>query len=120
MPPFNYKLRERAERAERAARQIEATGDYRVVKRLPRIDEIWCRSAPIAKPENIATLVVLDTETSGLDKGKDALLELAVVRMQIDTATGELLNIEEPRSWLEDPREPLTDAIEELTGLTRS
>jgi DNA polymerase III subunit epsilon len=36
----------------------------------------------------------------------------------ICATTGRLLNVEPPRSWLEDPHEPLADAIVRLTGLS--
>jgi DNA polymerase III subunit epsilon len=117
MTPFNMKL---LEHSERAVRDLERSGDYRVLKRLPRIDEVWCRSAPVANPATTITLAVVDTETSGLDSLRHMLLEIGIVKMQIDCETGELLSIDEPLSWLEDPREPIAEDIEELTGLTNA
>jgi DNA polymerase III subunit epsilon len=117
MTPFNMKL---PEHSERAVRDLERSGDYRVLKRLPRIDEVWCRSAPVANPATTITLAVVDTETSGLDCVRHKLLEIGIVKMQIDGETGELLSIDEPLSWLEDPCEILSEEIEELTGLSNA
>jgi len=115
MPPFNLKL---SPRIKRAAQHLEASGDYRLLTRLPRIDEIWARSMPTPDPAKTITLAVVDTETSGLDAARDALLELPIVKMRIDAQTGELLDIEPAATWLEDPGKPISDEIEALTGLT--
>jgi DNA polymerase III subunit epsilon len=117
MTPFNMKL---PEHSERAVRHLECSGDYRVLKRLPRINEVWCRSAPVANPATTMTLAVLDAETSGRYCARNKLLEIGIVKMQIDCETGELLSIDEPLSWLEDPCETLSEDIEELTGLTNA
>ena len=58
---------------ETAARMLEATGDYRVLRRLqPR--PIAVLSAPL-QGEKIA--VIIDTETTGLNIVKDILCEIA-------------------------------------------
>jgi len=115
MPPFNMKL---SRQSKRAAQHLEASGDFRVLKRLPRIDEIWARSMPVPDAAKTITLAVVDTETTGLDPARDALLELAIVKMRIDAETGELLDIEPPVFRLEDPGTPISDETEALTGLS--
>jgi DNA polymerase III subunit epsilon len=115
MPPFNMKL---PARSERAMRHLEASGDCRVLKRLPHLGEIWCRSSPVPDPAKTITLAVIDTETTGLIASQHKMLEIAIVKMRIDSETGELLDIEPPQSWLEDPCAPLTETIEDITGLS--
>jgi DNA polymerase-3 subunit epsilon len=60
----------------------------------------------------------VDCETTGLDCQRHRLIELALVKLTISTGTGDVLDVEAPRSWVEDPGEPLTPEIEALTGLT--
>ena len=51
---------------------LEAHSDYRVLRRLkPRLS--W----PPASGEGICRVVVLDTETTGLDHSRDKIIELA-------------------------------------------
>src|SRR5215211_1508916 len=65
---------------EAAARMLEATGDYRVLRRLqPR---------PIAKVRRLVQgekiAVIVDTETTGLDHAKDEVIELGMVAFTHD------------------------------------
>lgn len=99
------------------ASQLEANDDYRVLRRLPRREEIWCRSRA-NDSAGASVLAVVDTETTGLDCQRHRLIELASIRLTICNATGVVLDVEAPRSWLEDPGQPLTPQIENLTGLT--
>lgn len=117
MTAFNMRMRERYERL---ARQLEAQPEYRVLRRIPRPDEVWCRSSPIADRRSITKIAVLDTETTGLDPDRHKIVELAIVKMSICDRTGDLLDISPPASFLEDPKEPLSLEIEALTGLTDS
>lgn len=103
---------------EQLAEQLETDGDYRVLRRLPRREEIWLRSMPISEPEASTVIGVIDTETTGLDCQRDQMIELALVKLTICNKTGNLLDVAAPRSWLEEPAEPLTPEIETLTGLT--
>lgn len=102
-------------RGERMARRLERHPDYRVLRRLPLVDEFWCRSMPV--PTDTLVIGVLDTETTGLDPTHHKMIELAVARLTIDLNQGDVVDVSAPLSWLEDPGEPLTLEIEALTGL---
>lgn len=101
--------------AEPLAQKLAANPDYRILRRLPRLDEIWCRSMPYT--ENTTTIGVVDTETCGLDPARHKLIEIAVAKLVV-THDGHVAEVQEPVSWLEDPGEPLSPEIETLTGLT--
>lgn len=104
---------------ERAAYQLEQAGDdYRVLRRLPKHSEMWCRSMPFPKRASTTRLAIVDTETTGLDAELHTMIELAIVKMTICDVRGDLLDIEPPVSWLEQPPLPIDPRIEELTGLT--
>jgi DNA polymerase III subunit epsilon len=115
MSEFNYHL---DQSRERQAHALDASCDYRVLRRLPFAREIWCQSSPRVDRDGVMRIAVLDTETSGLDPTKGKLVELAVVIVEICKETGRLLHIEPPVTWLEDPEEQLSEDIKRLTGLT--
>lgn len=98
---------------EALARQVGEHDDYRVLRRLPRINEMLMNCLP----DNPVTLGILDTETTGLDPERDEVVEVAVTLLAIN-CSGELYDIEEPRSWLEQPSRPLEPKVMQVTGLT--
>lgn len=74
---------------------------------------------PIREPVgDTQVIVVVDTETNGLDPRVDSVIELALRRVRID-ATG-IVEIGRGQSWLEDPGRPLDLDVARLTGLTDS
>ena len=96
------------------ARALDADADYRVLRRLPTIGEVWLAPTPPQGPA--IRLAVVDTETTGL--GADArMIELAVVKMALDEE-GQVCEISPPLSALEDPGIALTPAVEMLTGIS--
>lgn len=103
-------------RGERLALRLEQLDDYRVLRRLPRPDEMWCRSMPVS--ENMLTLGVVDCETTGLDSQTSKLIEFAVGTLSIDADNGDVVDVTSPKSWLEDPAEDLSIEIERLTHIT--
>lgn len=103
-------------RGERLATRLEQFDDYRVLRRLPRPDEIWCRSMPA--PDKVIKLAVVDCETTGLDPDRHKMIELAVGTLSIDAEHGDVVDVTAPRSWLEDPAEDLPLEIERLTHIT--
>ncbi|WP_068083493.1 3'-5' exonuclease [Novosphingobium rosa] len=60
--------------------------------------------------------VVVDVETTGLDRKRDVIIELAMRQFLFDDA-GRITNIGRPFCWLQDPSRPLTEEIMKLTGL---
>ena len=99
---------------QRYARRLEADADnFRVLRRLPSIEEMWCAPTPPAGPDIV--LGVVDIETTGL--GADAkVIEIAVTKIAL--VDGQLASIAPPLTMLEDPGEPLSDEISKITGIT--
>lgn len=103
-------------RGEQLASRLEEFDDYRVLRRLPRPEEMWCRSMPLS--DNIFRLAIVDCETSGLDPDRHKMIEFAVGTLSIDNDLGDVVEVTPPQSWLEDPAEDLPIEIERLTHIT--
>lgn len=100
---------------EAMAAVLDAHPDYRVLRRLqPRLD--WCESAG----QSVCRVVVLDTETTGLDHAKDKIMELALLRVDVDLATGLPVGTLQVYDQLEDPGMPIPREVQELTGITNA
>lgn len=99
--------------AEDAAASLDGHEDYRVLRRMPPMRR---SEAEGVRPDMLVGVAV-DVETTGLDHGSDAVIELALQRFWAD-AHGRIVLTGRPRSWLEDPERPLSDDIVRLTGLT--
>lgn len=91
---------------------LEAHADYRVLRRLkPRLQ--W----PSTTLGGICRVVVLDTETTGLDHSRDKIIELALLRVDIDLATGLPVGEVQVYDELEDPGMPIPKEVQEITGI---
>ena len=98
--------------AENMARALEAHPDYRVMRRLvPRLQ--WVP----AQGQRVCTVVILDTETTGLDAAKEKIIELALLKVQVDLDTGLPVGDVTVYDELEDPGIPIPKEIEKITGI---
>ncbi|MDR7305092.1 3'-5' exonuclease [Rhodoferax saidenbachensis] len=99
--------------AEAMARALEAHPDYRVQRRLvPKLN--WPGTAQGA----IKRILVLDTETTGLDQAREKIIELALLRVDVDTATGLPVGPVQVYDGLEDPGKPIPAEVVKITGIT--
>lgn len=92
---------------------IDASDDYRVLSRVDHRDLERRETCDL----RYRLGVVVDVETTGLDASRDRIIELAV-RMFWTTTDGIIVAVGPSRSWLEDPGEPLSSEVIQLTGLT--
>ena len=98
---------------EARAQALEAHPDYRVLRRLqPRL--LW----PGAPGREVVRVVVLDTETTGLEHAKDKIIELALLRVDVDRATGLPVGPVQVFDELEDPGMPIPKEAMAITGIT--
>ena len=96
------------------AEQLAQHPDYRVLRRLqPRL------VFPAAQGE-VRTVVLLDTETTGLDASRDRIIELALLRVHLDLQTGQPCGEVQVYDGLEDPGVPISAEIEALTGISNA
>lgn len=68
--------------------------------------------------ELVRTGAVLDTETTGMNRRSDKVIEIGLRTFQFNKQTGELLSLRDSYSGLEDPGTPLSPEIQLITGLT--
>ena len=94
-------------------RDLEATGDYRVLRRLVPQPSY---GAPDDSPRRRA--LILDTETTGLDPRTDRIIELALLPFEYSSGSGAITDIGAPVTFLEDPGRPIPPEVVDLTGIT--
>jgi DNA polymerase-3 subunit epsilon len=98
---------------EALAQQLEQHPDYQILRRLrPRLD--W----PAQSGGAVTRIVVLDTETTGLDQSRECIIELAMLCVDIDLTTGLPVGPVQVYDGLEDPKKPIPKEIVTITGIT--
>lgn len=97
---------------ERMAGLLEATGDYRILRRMiPRRAYHERDGTPTRRG------VFIDVETTGLDPLTDDVIELAIVPFDF-TPDGLIIAVHDAFDRLRDPGRPIPAAITALTGIT--
>ncbi|EJL35692.1 DNA polymerase III epsilon subunit-like 3'-5' exonuclease [Caulobacter sp. AP07] len=94
------------------ARQLEASGRYRLLRRFE-----GCTLAPVGDPTTLRQGVYLDVETTGKNAARDEIIELAMVPYQYD-AEGRLCGVGAPFVELREPSIPIPEEITKITGIT--
>jgi DNA polymerase-3 subunit epsilon len=95
------------------ADQLARHPDYRVLRRLVPVTHFARSSAgPLLK------MVILDTETTGLSHAKDRIIELAMLRVDVDTLTGLPVGDVQIYDGLEDPGQPIPEEVSQITGIS--
>ena len=97
--------------AESIIEKLEATGDYRVLRRLPTS----CIAGATDVPEAHIGLA-LDVETTGLDKKRDEIIEIAMVPF-LFSGDGHIIETREPFQALRQPSRPIPSEITRITGI---
>ncbi len=99
------------------AATLAAHPDYRVLRRLvPRT--LFDAVQGDGGGQALATVLVLDTETTGLSPLRDKVVELALLRVQVDRRTGLPVGAMQVYNGLEDPGMPMPDEARAVTGIT--
>lgn len=95
------------------AEALDRHPDYRVLRRLvPVLHFNRTAQGPVVR------VLVLDTETTGLEHACDKIIELAILRVDVDTATGLPVGEVTVYDGLEDPGKPISKEIQAITGIS--
>lgn len=97
---------------ERLAAILEASEDYRVLRRL--------KPSSVRKDpggEETRQGLFVDVETTGLDPESDEVIEIAMVPFGY-TLSGRIVEVQAPFDKLRQPSKPIPEAVTALTGIT--
>ncbi len=100
---------------EAMAQLLSQHPDYRILRRLvPQTDY-----GPL-NGQGTQRVIVLDTETTGLDARNEKIIELAMLSVLVDTATGLPVGPVTVYESFEDPGKPIPPQITDITGIDDS
>jgi DNA polymerase III subunit epsilon len=100
------------EDSEALALRLEATGDYKVLRRLnPR------QPAPPPAGHGSKVGIVIDLETAGLDPSKDEIIEVAMVKFRY-SSDGVVAGVIDTFQAFNQPSAPIPPEVVDLTGIT--
>jgi len=96
-----------------AIEHLEQSEEYRVIERLNAPERYWH-----GEPCTPRIGVVIDVEATGLDTDRDKIIELGFVAFEYDAGSGLIYRILHTYDAFEDPGEPLSDIVKQITGIT--
>ncbi len=102
-----------ADDLERMVAALQQSGRYEVLRKFEP-------PAQYAAPDGSAlrTALAVDVETTGLDCRRDHILQFSGVPFQYSPLTGQVYQVGQPVTFLEDPGVAISPEITALTGLT--
>ncbi|MBV8048223.1 MAG: hypothetical protein JO171_13770, partial [Paludibacterium sp.] len=96
-----------------ALQLIAADPEFRILRRVPER-----LPAPSVPDGETGLALIVDTETTGMDKWHDQIIEVGMLLVRYRRDTGEWLALEDQYDGLEDPGQPLSRVVQTVTGLT--
>lgn len=97
---------------ESMAKTLAQHPDFRVLRRL-----VPCLDYGGLHGQATRRVMVLDTETTGLDSKSEKIIELAILSVLVDAVTGLPVGPVTVYESFEDPGKPIPPAIQEITGI---
>ena len=81
--------------------------------KLESLDPVDCARATTHIP-----IVIVDVETTGFDSTKDHLIQIALRPLLVCPDTGKISALKKPIVYMQEPPEPLSERIQQVTGFT--
>lgn len=103
---------------EEMAQRLESHPDFRVLRRLVPVLDYGVSPNGHDVDSTARRVLVLDTETTGLSHAGNQIIELAMLLVQVDTATGQPFGRVETFEGFEDPGMPIPEVARQVTGIT--
>lgn len=100
---------------EQMAQLLETHADYCVLRRLVPCMDFGPNPGDLGASQRV---LLLDTETTGLSHPADKIIELAMLLVRVDTATGLPFGPVEVFEGFEDPGMPIPKVAQEVTGIS--
>lgn len=102
------------EQFEQMAAVLETHPDYKVLRRMPSnvVDIVAARGGEHLR------IAIVDVETTGLQFGRDKIIELGVVVIEADPATLRCIGVVEAYQGFEDPGFPIPAETTAINGIT--
>jgi DNA polymerase-3 subunit epsilon len=97
---------------ETVAQWLEKSGDYKVLRRIQMRQRF---GGPISSPVKV---LVVDTETTGLDFATCEVIEVGALLVEVDPDTGEVGAVLGSFGGLEEPSEPISPENSAIHGIT--
>ena len=97
---------------ENLIKQLEETGNYKVIKRFSRQE-----SYNPPSNQDVKIGIYLDSETTGFNAKIDKVIEIAMVPFEFDKS-GNIYKILPEYNSLQDPNIPIPQEITRVTGIT--
>ena len=108
---------------EQMAQRLEQDPDFRVLRRLVPITDFGPAPVPLSADTAQTTpgcrrVLVLDTETTGLAHQSDKIIELAMLLVDVDVASGLPFGPVALFEGFEDPGMPIPAEAQQVTGIS--
>lgn len=102
------------EQLEQMAATLDAHPNYKILRRMPsdRVEIVPTRGG------NHLRVAILDVETTGLQFGRDKIIELGVVVVEVDPGTNSCLGVIDVFQGFEDPGFPIPAQTTAINGIT--
>ncbi len=113
-------LVEESEKAKELRSALEAGGDYKILRRIDvaTTTREACEASREAGAAPLLQALIIDCEATGTDAKADHLLSVSALPVWYDRASMSVKGIGECLTWYNDPGEPISEQITELTGIT--
>jgi DNA polymerase-3 subunit epsilon len=106
------RMQNQNEHYEDLVRRLEASGDYKILRRLvPRLPT----PLPAGSSDKIG--IIVDFETTGLDCARDEIIEAAMLKFRY-SSSGEVTGVTGSFQSFNQPTIPIPAEVVELTGIT--
>jgi len=100
------------------AKRLEQAPDFRVLRRIVPIMDFGPPAPESAQAStDVRRVLVLDTETTGLSHQGDKIIELAMLLVDVNTATGQPFGPVAVVEGFEDPGMPIPVVAQQVTGI---